>query len=187
MPLSVVAAPATEPLTLSEAKLQLRLSTDDDNAVVTSLIPSARSVIEAVTRTALLTQQLRLTLPAFFNEIFLPRPPLQSVSTFTYLDADGATQTVDSSLYNVVSGNPSRITLATNQSWPETLEHPEAVTITFVAGYATVAEIPPKLMAALRLEIEQEYEGPDDILQKAIDRLTYGSRHHNSAAWEHIN
>lgn len=199
MPLSVVTPPASEPISLAEAKTQLRVTGSDDDSIITPLLTAAREDIEALLRKALITQTLRLTLPEFpsvancylpsspYASIILPRPPLVSVESVQYRDTNGDTQTLSTSLYVVVKGNPARIVLAHGQSWPDTQNHPEAVTVNFIAGHGSASDVPQRIKAAIYLQIEQLYEGPDENREKAIARLIDSQKLHTSAAWQHIN
>src|SRR3990167_7420015 len=68
--------------------------------------------------------------------IELPLPPLRSVTSITYVDQDGTTQTLSSTLYTVDSSSePARITPAYGEVWPSTRDQVNAVTVRFVAGY----------------------------------------------------
>ena len=53
-------APASEPVSLAEAKLFLRVEHDDDDDLIAALIAAARVQVEAQTRRALITQTWRL-------------------------------------------------------------------------------------------------------------------------------
>lgn len=76
-------------------------------------------------------------------EISVPKPTLQSVTSITYVDTDGATQTLPPSAYLVDSkSEPGRITPAYGLVWPTTRWQTGAVTIRFVAGYADSASVP---------------------------------------------
>ena len=106
---------------------------------------------------AVLTQQWRMTLPRFCASIEIPLPPLVSVDRVTYRDADGATvvllATGDSPpvttavCHTVVGDYFGHIDLLYEQVWPTTQRHPEAVEITFTAGWADGA---PELDVARR-------------------------------------
>ena len=67
MPTIQLVKPTTEPVSLAEAKLHLRLETafTDDDAKVTQLITIARKAAEEYTRRSLITQQWRLVLDQF--------------------------------------------------------------------------------------------------------------------------
>ncbi len=112
---------------------------------------------------ALITQTWTMKLTGFpcEDKIVLPVPPLQSVSSITYKDADGDTQTLASGAYVVVQGGDAGrgyVKLTSGSSWPSTYEHPEAVTVTFVCGYGAAAEsVPAPIRAAGLLLVEDAY------------------------------
>ena len=111
-------------------------------------IASARAVAEQELRRYLITQ----TLDAYFDgfptgedaddfEILLP--PLQSVTSITYVDIDGATQTLASDQYLVdARSQPARIAPAYGCFWPCTRMQRNAVTVRFVAGYGAASAVP---------------------------------------------
>jgi len=163
-------APAAEPFTAAEAKLHLRVDSSDDDTYISALIKAARKKLEADTGRALITQTWKLILDRFPDSddeaILMPKAPLQSVSSITYVDTDGVTQTWDSSEYRVDTDSvPGRITPAYNQSWPTTRSVTGAVTITFVAGYGNSSQnIPDDLRHAMRLLIGHWYENREEVV-----------------------
>lgn len=157
--LSVVTAPALEPVSRAEAKAHLRVEHDAEDAYIESLITSAREYVESRCSRALVTQTLRLHLDAFPSVIRVPRIPLQSVSEVRYLDTAGDEQVLDPSAYRVdVAGLVPRITPAYGQSWPATLPVTHAVTVTFVAGYGDPEDVPRSLVQAMLLIIGTYYD-----------------------------
>lgn len=148
MALTLVTAPAAKPLTLAEAKAHLRVDGSDDDDLITALIAAATAHIDGRDgwlNRALVSQTWDLTLDAFpganrfnpYGAIQVPLPPLISVTSITYVDTAGATQTLSSSLYTVdVKSTPGRIVPAYGKTWPSTRDQVNAVTVRFVAGYA---------------------------------------------------
>src|SRR5690554_6904374 len=125
-----VTQPAEEPVTLVEAKTHLRVDATDEDALISSLIASAREHVEAFQLRALVTQTWRLSLDRFprGRVIRLPRPPLQSVTSITYTDPGGAQQTLSNTLYDVdTDSEPGRIVLKDDADWPDTADVPRAV------------------------------------------------------------
>jgi uncharacterized phiE125 gp8 family phage protein len=151
--ISVVIPPYAEPVTLTETKNALKQDTDitTDDDLIQSRIASARNIVETDTGAnvprckVMLVTTFDLTLHCFpwwnpltaspYSHISLPRVPLISVTSITYVDTAGTTQTMSSSLY-VVDYAKGRIHLAYNESWPSTRSQPNAVTVRFVAGMA---------------------------------------------------
>lgn len=190
MPLSITqtVAPTAEPLTLDEVKRYLRIDGTDDDAVIESLMLAAREDVETWTGRTLLTTSYALRLSDFewctcCGVLRLPRPPLQSVTSISYLDSAGATQTLATTVYQVDAySEPGRITLKTGQSWPSTYTDSfNNVTVTFVAGW-TLATIPERVKMAMKLLIGGYYEHREDMLEvrvqdnAAVCRLLWGLR-----------
>ncbi len=160
MSLQLVTAPASEPVTLAEAKSHLRVTVTDDDTLITSLIVAARQWIENFTRRALITQTWDYFLDAFDDGgIEIPRPPLISVGSVKYVDNDGATQTLATSEYTAdTAAERGLVRLAYGKSWPGTRTQANAVTIRFTAGYATAADVPGPIKSACLLMLGELYE-----------------------------
>lgn len=153
MRLELVTAPATEPVTLAEVKTRLRIDSSADDAGVSRLITAATQHAQNVCRRAFVTQVWTLVLDAFpSGSITLPLPPLQSVDEITYVDANGATQTLATTEYVVdKAGMIGRVHLAYQKQWPTTRAQPMAVRVKFTAGYGAAAAVPSDLVSALML------------------------------------
>lgn len=151
-------APSVEPVTTTEAKLHCRVDYDADDTLFAAWITAAREYAETYQRRALITQTFEMALPCFpCGEIVIPRPPLQSISSITYVDQDGTTQTWDSSKYQVdTKGLVGRVKPAYNESYPSTRPDTyNAVTITFVAGWGNAATAVPALTkTAIKVIVE---------------------------------
>lgn len=156
-----IAEPAIEPVTLTEAKAQLVVETSAYDTIIASKIKSARELVESHIGRALVYQTWRTRLDRFpcgptreDRTIYLTRPPVASVSSITYLDSNGDTQTLSSSLYVVDTDSaPARITEANGESWPSTYDQINAVTITSVHGYAD-GEASPEDLSAIPQKIK---------------------------------
>src|SRR5688572_25610126 len=106
--LVVQTPPAAEPVTTAEAKLHLRVTDSDDDTYIGSLITAARQKLENENGLAFINQTWDLTLDAFpdlGDVIKFPIHPLSSVTSITYKDTDGTTQTWSSSMYVVDAGS----------------------------------------------------------------------------------
>ena len=136
------------------------LATDD--ALLTVYLVAIREDVEAFLGRSLLTQTWRLTLDAFpcAEVIALPRPPLLTVTSLAYVDGNGATQTYASSNYTVdTDAYVGRIVIGYNLIWPTTRDQPNAITITYTAGYgATSASVPQSIRAAILLGLSDLWE-----------------------------
>lgn len=166
--LNQYSAPATEPITLAEAKEHLRVVVSDDDQMIARLIAAARSAAETETDRQLVTATWDMYLtdwPSGLEPIYLPKGKLQSVTSITYLDSDGATQTLASSQYRVGTyREPAEITLAYDCEWPSLRGARDQITIRFVCGYGTYTAVPQLLKQAMLLLIGEMYERREDSI-----------------------
>lgn len=107
-----------------------------EDAWFTSKIAAATQQIEAFLGISVTTKSWALSLPGFSDEMELPPGPVQSVASVKYMD-DGELQTLSASVYALdLISNPASVVRASDASWPEVDDVPNAVTITFTAGFA---------------------------------------------------
>ncbi len=100
--------------------------------------------------------------------LYIPYPPLQSLTHIKYYDGDGVLQTWSPTLYDVdpAAGSPFldtcqpwRVYPKYGQSWPTHRAQRNAIEVQFVAGYgATAAAIPAKLRSAMLLMVGEMFE-----------------------------
>jgi uncharacterized phiE125 gp8 family phage protein len=182
MSLIVITAPTSEPVSVADAKLSpsFRVSVATDDTPIGALITAARELGEAITKRAFMPTTFEYVLDEFpFGlrgylrryEIVLPCPPLVSVTSIKYIDANGTEQTLSPSVYTVltypdVSGQsePGKVFLASGQSWPSIKDVPDAVRIRYVAGYATAAAVPGPIKTWITMRAGTMYDNPQAIV-----------------------
>ncbi len=157
----VTSAPSSEPITLSEAKAQLRVESDfnDDDTWITSAITVVREQVEALTNRALMPQSFELAIAKFEDKIELPKPPFSSLTSVKYYDEDDVLQTLASSYYLVNDfAEPATINKKTEQTYPSVYDRPDAVRIAFSAGYADAASVPTSIKQAMLMLLTDLYD-----------------------------
>lgn len=163
---NVTVEPSVEPISLTEAKLHLRVDHSDDDGLIDILRQAARETVELHTNRSLITQTRVIKLDNFpcFGVIKLTHGPVQSLTSITYIDSDEQTQPLASSEYwEDLDSNIPRITVKT--SWPATYDKPNAVTITYDAGYGDEGtDVPAKLRQAMLLIIGHLYENRQQVI-----------------------
>jgi len=194
--LKLVTGPSVEPVTLSEAKTHMRVDHDDEDSLISALIVAARERIdgkEGILNRAIIQQTWELTLDDEFpDEIEIPLPPLQSVSSITYVDTDGDTQTLAADQYRVIdSVEPARIVPANDVTWPTPREQTEAIMVKFVAGHEDSGaspqdladNVPQVIKQAILLTVSHWYEhreavhmGTSESLPMGVDALLWPLR-----------
>jgi len=172
----LITAPAVEPVTLTEAKAQCIVETTAYDDLITSKIKSAREWVEDYTGRALVAQTWRTKLDRFPDKfIYLNHPPLQSVTSITYIDTSGASQTLAAAAYIVdVTSEPGRIAEAYGYTWPDTQERIGAVTIESVHGYDGTDDspydldgIPQSIKDAILVLVTELYQTRELSVQNA--------------------
>ena len=157
MSLTLLSPPAAEPITLNELKEHLRVTQTDEDALITGILVAAVRAIEARGRLALMTQQWRVTMDAPPDEtLFLPISPVSAVDAVSVIDANGAPQSIDASLYEIALGAPGRVRGA--GPWPAPGAALDGIRIDFTAGYADAASVPAPLKQAVKLLAAYFYE-----------------------------
>src|SRR5689334_7033698 len=122
MKFTVVTQPTQEPVSHSEFKDHARIDTSDSDGLLAGYILAARHWAEDLCGLVFMSQ----TIDAYFdcfNDLTLPRGPEQSVTSVTYLDGAGASQTLSASYYYLNKGDRlNRLELAYGYSWPQSYE-----------------------------------------------------------------
>lgn len=156
---TVQTAPAAEPVSTADAKTHMRVDISADDTYIATLIKAARIFFEAHTGRAIITQTLELHLDRFPSwEIELPRSPVQSLTSVSYVDSDGVTQTFTDTLLDSDT-EPARLTPSFGNSWPIVRDQNGAVTIRYVAGYGSAgSNVPDMLLQGIKILAAHWYE-----------------------------
>ncbi len=169
---TTVTAPASEPVSLTDAKLHLRVDTDADDDYITSLIVSARRTAETYTQRYLITQTLDARFEAWPDSgdwFYLPGPPTTSVTSVKYYDADGTEQTWSSANYQTdIYSEPARVQVKAAYSYPALDDRMAPITIRYVTGYANAAAVPSTIKQGMLLLIGEWYKNRENIVTGTI-------------------
>lgn len=177
MALTLVTAPTEFVVSLEAAKTQTRgLDDASEDALLQGLIAAAQEYAEAFTHRALMPQTWDLKLDSFCDPaayedgvIRLPKPPVSSVTSITYLDTAGVSQTLSTSIYTTdfpsgPTAQRARITEAYGQVFPVTQSTLNAVTIRFVAGYTSARLVPYSIKQAMKLLVGHWYQNRESVV-----------------------
>lgn len=171
--ISQVTGPAVEPISLSEAKLFLRVDHTSDDTLIVSMMASARQWVETYTRRALCTQTIDCHYagwPVQYGPLVVPYAPLQSVTSITYVDQDETTQTLPAASYVVRAQSGPRagrgtIEIADGVTLPSLSTQPDRpVTVRAVCGYGSAPQVPDGIKSAIYLLLGDLYEQRQETL-----------------------
>lgn len=175
-----------EPLTLEEARRQVAVGVENTyhDPDLKDLIVAARQRVEGDTGLVCYTGSFAWKQTAFPCESWLAIPgirPVTAVTSITYVDTAGVTQTWNSSYYSLETGTVTPcIRLVYGQSWPTVRGDMNGITITAAAGHASVAVIPSQIKVAVKLALSLLWAqkmgevAEAEKLQGAYDRWIVG-------------
>ncbi len=176
--LNLATAAAAEPVSVSEQKSFSRVDISTDDTLIGTLITAARQYVENHLGCRIYTQTWDLFLDRFPREsgqIFLPFGPWQSITSISYVDVSGTTQTLASTVYGLDSYDISapRLYLKYAQYWPVERMIQNAVTIRHVCGYAT---IPENIKLAIKLIVGHYYETRSNSNAMKLENIPMGAK-----------
>jgi len=204
MGLSLLEAPAAPVASLEEAQVQTRSDNAQETALLTGLVATATSMAEAYCRRRFVTQRWRQTFDRFPSStspglgrgvfqrasfgrvttarrrdeiaLLLAHPPLVSVESVTYVDVDGAVQTMAPADYVVrPAEEPGEIVLAYGESWPVTRDVPDAVTVDFTCGYGDADAVPAPIKSAVLLIVGTLYANRETVAPTAMQEIPHNA------------
>lgn len=166
---TLVSAPASEPVSLPELKAFAKVDGSDEDALLTSLISSARRACEEFTKRAFITQTWKLVLDRFpldderdpmealllaasaRDAIDLPRQPIQSIEHIKTTSGSNSQTTVSSATY-ALDASGGRVLLNDGYFWPTDLRDAAAVEVEYVCGYGDdSSDVPDPIRHAILL------------------------------------
>ena len=176
MALKLITAPSTLPVTLAEAKAHLRIDHADEDALITALIETATAGAEHETGRALMAQTWEIALDAFPDAVELTRTPVQSITSVTYANADGAQTVLSDALYSLDAADEfgwAYVVPAYAGAWPETRDEINAVKVRYVAGYADAESVPAAIKSWILLQVGAMYAHRESDVIGQVQRLGF--------------
>ena len=169
--------PIGEPVSLTDAKAWLRIDTNDEDALVTSLITAARGTLEAATRRLFITQTWRLSFdasPAYgiaspFNfvgsltgpTLAIALAPVTSIVALRVYDAGDVPQIIDPATYRL-GGAPDSAKIVSTSSPPPPGRAVAGIELDVVAGYGAATDVPQPLRQAMLMLVARWFENRGD-------------------------
>lgn len=167
-------AASDDVVTLAQAKAQLRIYHDDDDALIARLISAAVASIEGPSGIgiAMMAQTWVMSLDGFpAGPIHLPLHPVSSVTSITYRDEALEEQTLDAASYSFDAMNRDATVWSLN-GWPvASCKVPGTVRVTVVAGFDPV---PDDLIHAVLMLVAHWYENREAATGQTLNEVPLG-------------
>jgi len=170
--LAIVTPPSGEPVSLTEAKAQCRVTIPDEDAYITSLIAVARERVEEFTRRALMEQEWVAKYADWPSDrvLIIPRPPLVSVDAVKYWDSTGTEITVSASDYvQDVEDLFGVVRLKDSFGTPSlSPDHPNPIKVEFTCGYGAAEDVPSRAKQAIMMMVNNWYDNRNPVIVGTI-------------------
>ncbi|MBZ0215982.1 MAG: head-tail connector protein [Fimbriimonadaceae bacterium] len=157
--------PASEPVSLVEAKLHLRVDSDGEDTLIQSLLIAARVHLETLTNRVFITQSWTIMRDAWpdSNVLELQIGPISAVEEIRVFEDDDIVMVISPTQYLVDTGTvPSRIAMRGHAGWPRPGRVLSGIEIDVVAGYGPAAgDVPQALRQAILLLTAHWFENRD--------------------------
>lgn len=166
MSLVMTSSPLIEPVSLSEAKAFLRIDSNAEDLLVSTLILTSRLHIEAALGLALMTQAWTLTIDKWPSRdtVLLPLRPVSQIALLRLLNVGGQSTTLDPASYRLDATIGAAKIVSVSGAWPAPLMKKGGIEITFWAGFGDeTSDIPEPIRHALRLLIAHWYENREPL------------------------
>lgn len=171
IPQSVVVsvAPTTPAVSLDEMKEHLRVTDGEEDSYIQALVEAITTIVQDFQGRQYVTATRVWRLDDFPSRrsvsMDVPFPPLQSVSSITYTDNAGSSQTWSSSDYDVDANfQPGRIRSVFGETYPVTRDDLAAVVVTYVCGYGSTADVPQEKKALIKMWTAHLFESREPVV-----------------------
>lgn len=162
----ITAQPATEPITLVEAKSHLRVTFADEDTYINTLITSARKYCEAYCNRVFITQTWRQNENAWAYPIKLMVNPVISLTSLKYIDTNEAQQTITDNTNNFqkdFNSDVAKIYSGLVEAFPAIGISINPIEIITVCGYGAASDVPDDIKHAIKLMVSHLYENREMV------------------------
>lgn len=156
--------PAVTPITVADAKAQLRVEHADDDALIGNLIGAATRAVEQYTGRALITQSWDFRSPRLQRRegLAIPLLPVQGLVAVKYRDAGEALQTASPGDFEaIVSDWRARIYPVYGAAWPSMATREDSIVVSLTMGYGDAgSDVPQSIRTAIGMLVDFWFHRP---------------------------
>ena len=159
--LSRTSEPASEPVSLSEAKLYLRVDDSNEDALITDCIVASRLMAEQWLGRSLITQSWKLAFDlAIADSVWLPMGPVTSILSIVIFNQDGSSSTLAANTY--------WLNAAKNAVEFDTIFSGFRIEISYNTGYGVAAAVPKPIKMGILAHIASIFDARGDAVEAGI-------------------
>lgn len=179
MTLELLTPAAVSPVSVNEIKVQARVDSDDEDDYIQALIDAALGLVDGqgMLGRAMVTQTWGQWVSQGPGWVPLRMGPVQALTAVDYYDADGVLQTATLTDYEIFrDGDLYLAKPRSGAAWPSAQTRPDAIRISYTAGFGDAAsDVPAGLRAALKLIVAHWYENREASVAKEMATLPMGA------------
>lgn len=171
-----VSSSESDPVTLQDIKLHLRVDSTEEDLLILSLMKTA---LKAAANYTWLTLN-ECVFNAFYDRtevdeyIYINKSPLTAITSVNYRDTNGDYVAMDAANYEVdMISQPCRIRIKTQ---PTTGDYMNTWKVVFSCGYSQNA-VPEPIKSAIKLTVGHLYEHREDVTMSSNYALENGAKH----------
>ncbi len=169
-------APTADPVSIYDVKSSARIDVDDEDILIDEIIGRATKAVEEMSGRYLMAQTWDFKLYGLTGDekVRLPGAPVQSIDSISYQDENDATQTLTVGDFYIFSDDDcAYVQPKGGTQWPNTYDRPDALTISYVAGYSDKYDVPEELRQAIILLATHMYEYRAPVMEKKSYEMPY--------------
>jgi len=174
-------APSVRPISLSEAKDHCRVSHTDDDAYIDQLIDVAVASVDGKGKSgrALITQTWQQSVGQEPGAVRALMTPFQSLTAVHYYDDAGLLQEATLAEFEAIGlADETYIRPKDGYSWPSADDRPDAIRLTYTAGYGDSASaVPASIRHALLMMVAHWYENRETVSADKMIETPYAADH----------
>ena len=172
MPSILTTPPLAEPLALADAKAHLRVTTTDEDAMISTLISAARRHVEQATGLALITQGWSVFLDHWPEDpaITLPLWPLIAIADLKVWGDDNIAAVIDPAHYFADGvSRPARLVRRGSRVWAAPGRIANGIEIVASFGFGAASAVPAPLKQAMLALVAHWFENRGDTAPLPLD------------------
>ena len=188
------------PITLDQAKKHCKVFNTDEDTIIQIYLGTACSIVERDLGRCLMPASIQMFFDDFIDiperslynyilgtippnrrawnddRMYLPLPPVQSITSIKYTDVSGTIQTLSAGNYVLDNvKEPCFVYPSFGNNWPASRGDHNNVIVEYVAGYADASKVPQNYKSAILLLVGHLYENRQEVIAgQTVNRLPMG-------------